>query len=116
MLLNNDFGPMFKGRAAYNQRSAPSQLVHGLKVSLQSYSLDLVKLVETPLCRQRAFVDMPLANPGKLTQLGGEFIVGPGLQCHFAHRMTNTSSQCLLRLRTADQVIELTRFFAVARI
>lgn len=26
---------MFNGRAAYNQRSAPSQLVHGLKVSIE---------------------------------------------------------------------------------
>jgi hypothetical protein len=30
--LTNDFGPLFNGRAAYNQRSAPAQLVHGLKV------------------------------------------------------------------------------------
>ncbi len=35
---------------------------------------------------------MPLGNPGKLTQLGGEFIIGPGLRSDFAHRMTNTSN------------------------
>lgn len=41
---------------------------------------------------------MPLADPGKLTQLGGEFVLSPGYNCDFAHRMTNTSSmstQCL---------------------
>lgn len=38
---------------------------------------------------------MPLANPGTFTQLGGEFVVGPGLRCEFAHRMTNTSSAFL---------------------
>lgn len=34
---------------------------------------------------------MPLADPGKLTQLGGEFVLGPGWTCSFAHRMSNTS-------------------------
>jgi hypothetical protein len=46
---------------------------------------------------QKAFIDMPLGSPGKLTQLGGEFIIGPGLRCDFAHRMTNTSSEFALK-------------------
>ncbi|WVF66458.1 hypothetical protein IAT40_001198 [Kwoniella sp. CBS 6097] len=68
--MTNDFGPMFKGRAAYHQRPVPTQLLHGLG---------------------NAFFRMPLANPGTLTQLGGEFILTPGWNCEFAHRMTNTS-------------------------
>ncbi|WVR03366.1 hypothetical protein IAU60_000357 [Kwoniella sp. DSM 27419] len=68
--MTNDFGPMFKGRAAYHQRAVPGQLLHGLG---------------------NAFFKMPLANPGTLTQLGGEFILTPGFNCEFAHRMTTTS-------------------------
>ncbi|WVW81548.1 hypothetical protein I302_103543 [Kwoniella bestiolae CBS 10118] len=68
--MTNDFGPLFKGRAAYHQRTVPGQLVHGLG---------------------NAFFRMPLANPGTLTQLGGEFILTPGWNCEFAHRMTTTS-------------------------
>ncbi|WWC67059.1 uncharacterized protein I206_100966 [Kwoniella pini CBS 10737] len=68
--MTNDFGPMFKGRAAYHQRAVPGQLIHGLG---------------------NAFFRMPLASPGTLTQLGGEFILSPGWNCEFAHRMTNTS-------------------------
>ena len=30
---------------------------------------------------------MPLGNPGDLKLLGGEFILGPGQQCSFTHRM-----------------------------
>lgn len=30
--MTNDFGPLFKGRAAYHQRSVPKQLLHGGKV------------------------------------------------------------------------------------
>ncbi|WWC57874.1 uncharacterized protein I303_100409 [Kwoniella dejecticola CBS 10117] len=68
--MTNDFGPMFKGRAAYHQRAVPGQLLHGLG---------------------NAFFRMPLANPGTLTQLGGEFVFTPGWNCEFAHRMTTTS-------------------------
>ncbi|WRT63549.1 uncharacterized protein IL334_000454 [Kwoniella shivajii] len=68
--MTNDFGPMFKGRATYHQRPVPTQLLHGLG---------------------NAFFRMPLANPGTLTQLGGEFILTPGWECEFAHRMTTTS-------------------------
>lgn len=32
---------------------------------------------------------MPLANPGPMTQLGGEFVMGPGYKCEWAHRMTH---------------------------
>ncbi|THU95347.1 hypothetical protein K435DRAFT_130020 [Dendrothele bispora CBS 962.96] len=36
---------------------------------------------------------MPLwKSGGKISQLGGEFILGPGLQCSFAHRMRYTRS------------------------
>ena len=31
--MSNDFGPLFKGRAAYHQRAVPGQLLHGLSVS-----------------------------------------------------------------------------------
>lgn len=34
-----------------------------------------------------------MADPGKLTQLGGEFIFSPGYTCDFAHRMTTTSGE-----------------------
>jgi len=38
-------------------------------------------------------VGMPLWKPaGNISQLGGEFILGPGLQCAFAHRMRYTRS------------------------
>jgi hypothetical protein len=33
---------------------------------------------------------MPLKDPGSLAGLGGEFVVGPGLECSFAHRMSAT--------------------------
>ncbi|KAL7418966.1 hypothetical protein Q5752_006650 [Cryptotrichosporon argae] len=75
--MTNDFGPMFKGRAAYHQRPVPTQLLHGLG---------------------NAFFRMPLADPGKLTQLGGEFVFGPGFECEFAHRMTTTSAPDVLRV------------------
>lgn len=33
---------------------------------------------------------MPLKSPGDLNALGGEFVIGPGPHCAFAHRMSNT--------------------------
>lgn len=33
---------------------------------------------------------MPLKNPGDLNGLGGEFVVGPGMECSYAHRMRTT--------------------------
>ncbi|KAL0571600.1 hypothetical protein V5O48_010364 [Marasmius crinis-equi] len=34
---------------------------------------------------------MPIwKNGGEITQLGGEFVLGPGIRCHFAHRMPYT--------------------------
>ncbi|WWC85594.1 uncharacterized protein L201_000458 [Kwoniella dendrophila CBS 6074] len=93
--MTNDFGPLFKGRAAYHQRAVPGQLLHGLG---------------------NAFFRMPLANPGTLTQLGGEFILTPGWNCEFAHRMTTTSDHMeapdVLRLAgcanpTKSDVVEL---------
>ncbi|KZP00602.1 hypothetical protein CALVIDRAFT_476054 [Calocera viscosa TUFC12733] len=35
---------------------------------------------------------MPLGNAGDIKQLGGEFCLGPGLRCDYAHRMTTTRS------------------------
>ncbi|CAE6497100.1 unnamed protein product [Rhizoctonia solani] len=40
---------------------------------------------------------MPLANAGDIKQLGGEFILGPGLQCSFASRMHTTRSHTPIR-------------------
>ncbi|CUA67264.1 hypothetical protein RSOLAG22IIIB_07311 [Rhizoctonia solani] len=40
---------------------------------------------------------MPLANAGDIKQLGGEFILGPGLQCSFASRMYTTRSHTPIR-------------------
>ena len=37
-------------------------------------------------------VRMPLADAGDIKQLGGEFLLGPGLVCHYAHRMHTTKS------------------------
>jgi hypothetical protein len=37
-------------------------------------------------------VKMPLANAGDIKQLGGEFLLGPGSVCHYAHRMHTTKS------------------------
>lgn len=39
---------------------------------------------------KKGVVDMPLRVPGDLKLLGGEFILGPGLQCSFTHRMVTT--------------------------
>jgi len=67
--LTQDFGPL-KNRPAYHQSGVPGQLVRALG---------------------NAFFKLPLENPGKRTQLGGEFVLGPGLRCDFAHRMSNVS-------------------------
>ncbi|PWN48577.1 hypothetical protein IE53DRAFT_319103, partial [Violaceomyces palustris] len=37
--------------------------------------------------RAKGLFDMPIRNPGDMKLLGGEFILGPGLQCSFTHRM-----------------------------
>lgn len=39
---------------------------------------------------KKGIFDMPLRPPGDLMLLGGEFILGPGLQCTFTHRMVTT--------------------------
>lgn len=67
--LSGDFGKPDE-RGAYNRNAVPKQIVLGLK---------------------NALLKMPLKNPGNLSQLGGEFVLGPGLVCSFAHRMTNRS-------------------------
>ncbi len=71
--MNNSPGTFKQSeRAAYHQTHVPGQLAKAI---------------------YRGLFKLPKADPGKLTQLGGEFIVGPGLQCEFAHRMTNISSE-----------------------
>ena len=94
--MNNDFGPFFKGRAAYHQRPVPTQVLHGLGVSrLTSHIRSPARLVPISSAGhhspQNAFFKFPIANPGRLTQLGGEFIFSSGYTCDFAHRMTTTS-------------------------
>jgi AhpC/TSA antioxidant enzyme len=42
-------------------------------------------------------VRMPLANAGDIKQLGGEFLLGPGPVCHYAHRMHTTKSHVPVR-------------------
>ncbi|RXK37284.1 hypothetical protein M231_05426 [Tremella mesenterica] len=69
--MTNDFGPLLHGRAAYHQSGVPGQLLRG------GYN---------------ALFKFPMAKPGKLTQLGGEFILTEGFNCEFAHRMTTTSN------------------------
>ncbi len=39
---------------------------------------------------KKGLFDMPIRNPGDMKLLGGDFILGPGLQCSFTHRMTTT--------------------------
>jgi peroxiredoxin len=71
MKSSRDFGHWYKGRAAYHQRSVPSQIVTGIKNGL---------------------VNMPLANFGNVAQLGGEFILEPGYVCSWVSRMTTRSN------------------------
>ncbi|WVQ81029.1 hypothetical protein IAT38_003136 [Cryptococcus sp. DSM 104549] len=68
--MMTSWGPWFNGRAEYHQSSVPSQLRKGIHNGL---------------------FKMPLAHPGKIAQLGGEFILTPKLGCEFAHRMTHAS-------------------------
>lgn len=42
-------------------------------------------------------VKMPLGNAGDIKQLGGEFLLGPGPVCHYAHRMHTTKSHAPVR-------------------
>lgn len=45
----------------------------------------------------RNAVKLPLANAGDIKQLGGEFLLGPGPVCHYAHRMHTTRSHAPVR-------------------
>ena len=45
----------------------------------------------------RNAVKMPLGNAGDIKQLGGEFLLGPGPVCHYAHRMHTTKSHAPVR-------------------
>lgn len=70
-LLNNDFGSMKQAdRSRYNVNTVPGQLVRGIGNGL---------------------FRMPLRDPGKLVQLGGEFVFSNASTCLFAHRMVHTS-------------------------
>ncbi|CAE6443463.1 unnamed protein product [Rhizoctonia solani] len=50
----------------------------------------------TMLVLKRA-LKMPLASSGDIKQLGGEFVLGPGLNCSFASRMHTTRSHTPIR-------------------
>ena len=52
---------------------------------------------------KKGIFDMPIRNPGDMKLLGGDFILGPGLQCSFTHRMT-----------TADGHMDIPRILAQA--
>ncbi|TKY89663.1 hypothetical protein EX895_001448 [Sporisorium graminicola] len=52
---------------------------------------------------KKGLFDMPIRNPGDMKLLGGDFILGPGLQCSFTHRMT-----------TADGHMDIPRILAQA--
>jgi len=49
---------------------------------------------------------MPIGKPGDLGQLGGEFLLGPGIRAEYAHRMSttrgHTSIKSLLQLANVD--------------
>ncbi|WVQ81031.1 hypothetical protein IAT38_003138 [Cryptococcus sp. DSM 104549] len=69
--LSTSWGPTwFNGRAEYHQKSVPMQIFSGAA---------------------NAVVKMHQYNPGSISQLGGEFILTPGINCEFAHRMTHAS-------------------------
>lgn len=66
---------------------------------------------------KKGIFDMPLRPPGDLMLLGGEFILGPGLQCSFTHRMVTTRGHldlprvlvqagCDLSLKSPPEVLE----------
>ncbi|UZJ56517.1 hypothetical protein CBS101457_005837 [Exobasidium rhododendri] len=66
---------------------------------------------------KKSVFDMPIRSPGDLKLLGGEFILGPGLQCSFTHRMVTTRGHldlprilvqagCDLSLKTPTDVLE----------
>lgn len=65
---------------------------------------------------KKGVVDMPIRLPGDVKLLGGEFILGPDLQCSFTHRMVTTRGHldlprilvqagCDLSLRTPKDVL-----------
>ncbi|CEH18239.1 Uncharacterized conserved protein [Ceraceosorus bombacis] len=51
----------------------------------------------TMVAIKRGVIDMPLRPPGDLKLLGGEFILGPGLDCSFTHRMVTVRGHLDLR-------------------
>jgi hypothetical protein len=66
---------------------------------------------------QKILLKMPIAMPGDIKLLGGEFILGPGLQCTFTHRMTTVRGHldierilkiagCDLTLKSPTSVME----------
>ena len=48
-------------------------------------------------CSLKRNLSMPFKNPGEINGLGGEFVVGPGLECAYAHRMRNTRDHAELQ-------------------
>lgn len=66
---------------------------------------------------KKGIFDMPLRVPGDLMLLGGEFIMGPGPQCSFTHRMLTTRGHldlpkvlteagCDMSLKSAPGILE----------
>ena len=49
---------------------------------------------------------MPLGNPGDSKQLGGEFILGPGVRCQYAHRMPTTKGHVDIKTLLANARVE----------
>ncbi|KAK0546180.1 hypothetical protein OC846_005381 [Tilletia horrida] len=57
---------------------------------------------------KKGLFDMPLRAPGDMKLLGGEFILGPGLQCSFVHRMVTTRGHLDIPRVLAQAGIEVT--------
>ena len=94
--MTNFTGPLFKGRAEYHQRPVPTQLLHGAVVSVHPVQASRTSFsANHSTRRQNALTKLPFHDPGKLMQLGGEFVLAPGYTCELAHRMTNTSGEFL---------------------
>jgi hypothetical protein len=52
-------------------------------------------------------LQMPIKPPGDQQQLGGEFILGPGLQVKFTHRMKSTRNHAEIELVLASVDVDL---------
>lgn len=66
-------------------------------------------LGESVVVGVQAGLKMPMKPPGDQQQLGGEFILGPGLQCKFTHRMKSTRNHAEIEDVLAAIDIDLTK-------